>query len=160
MLGTFLPGAQHLQNFHPVVVHYPIAFLTGAALFYILAWVTRRDTLAYPALWQLLLGTAAAAVAVGTGLFADKSVTISASVRENLLNPHEWLMLSMFGLSVILAMWAIIGKPFPKKGRWLFIVLFLLLLGIMVVGADFGGRMVYDYNVGGSACSQPVEFTK
>jgi hypothetical protein len=39
----------------------------------------------------------------------------------------------------------------------------LALLGILVVlsfGADYGARMVYDYNAGGNACSQPIEFTK
>ena len=30
----------------------------------------------------------------------------------------------------------------------------------MSVGADNGARMVYDYNAGGNACSQPIDFTK
>jgi hypothetical protein len=34
------------------------------------------------------------------------------------------------------------------------------MIGVMTVGADFGGRMVYDYNAGGSACRQPIQFTK
>jgi len=29
-----------------------------------------------------------------------------------------------------------------------------------VKGADDGGRMVYDYNAGGQACGQPIEFTQ
>jgi hypothetical protein len=39
-------------------------------------------------------------------------------------------------------------------------LLFLVLLGMMAVGADYGARMVYNYNAGGNACSQPIEFTR
>jgi hypothetical protein len=39
MMESFLPGLQHLQNFHPLVVHFPIAFLVGAELFYFLALI-------------------------------------------------------------------------------------------------------------------------
>jgi hypothetical protein len=27
-------------------------------------------------------------------------------------------------------------------------------------GADYGGRLVYDYNAGGNACGQPIDFSK
>ena len=36
----------------------------------------------------------------------------------------------------------------------------LVLLAVMTKGADYGGRLVYDYNAGGSACGQPIEFTR
>ena len=58
------------------------------------------------------------------------------------------------------AVWAILARPFPKKGRLLFLFLLLVMIGAMTVGADFGGRMVFDYNAGGSACRQPIQFTK
>jgi uncharacterized membrane protein len=108
----------------------------------------------------LILGTLAAGAAVGTGLYAEEGVMVSRSVREHLLELHETLMLVTLGLSIVLSIWALIARTFPKKGRWIFLLLFLVLLGIMTVGADYGARMVYDYNAGGSACSQPIEFTK
>jgi uncharacterized membrane protein len=36
MVGILFPGVQNVQNIHPLVVHFPIAFLLGAALFYVL----------------------------------------------------------------------------------------------------------------------------
>ena len=36
----------------------------------------------------------------------------------------------------------------------------LAMAGVMSKGADDGGRMVYDYNAGGSACGQPIEYSK
>ena len=160
MLETLLPGVQHLQNIHPLVVHFPIAFLVGAALFYGVAWVLRNNTLATAAFFILMMGVISAVAAVGTGLYAEDGVMVSVSVREHLLEHHEYFMLATLGLSVVLAAWAFISRPFPNKGRPLFLLLFLALLVIMTVGADYGARMVYDYNAGGEACSQPIEFTK
>jgi len=160
MIESILPGVQHLQNIHPLVVHFPIAFLIGAALFYGASWVFRKDALAVTALFLLAAGAVCAGIAAGTGLYAEEGVMISRSVRENLLEHHERLMLVTFGLSVILTLWAVIARPFPKKGRSLFLLFFLVLLVVMTLGADYGARMVYDYNAGGNACSQPVEFTK
>jgi len=59
-----------------------------------------------------------------------------------------------------LSIWALVARPLPSKRRWVFLVLLVVLLGAMTVGADYGARMVYDYNAGGNACSQPIEFTK
>jgi uncharacterized membrane protein len=160
MLETILPGVQHLQNIHPLVVHFPIAFLAGAALFYFLSWIFRNQTFATTALLLLILGTLAAGAAVGTGLYGEEGVMVSRSVRANLLELHEKLMLTTLGVSIGLAIWAVIARPFPKKKRLLFLFMLLVLLGIMTVGADYGARMVYDYNAGGDACSQPIEFTK
>ena len=160
MLETLLPGVQHLQNIHPLVVHFPIAFLIGAALFYFLAWIFRKDTFATTAFSLLILGAFSVCVAAGTGLFAKDGVMVSFSVRGHLLNVHERFMLITTGLSIILALWAVIARPFPKRSRIIFVVLFLVLLATMTLGADYGARMVYDYNAGGNACSQPIEFTK
>jgi len=160
MLGTILPGVQHLQNIHPLVVHFPIAFLVGAALFYFLSWIFRIQTFATTAFLLLILGTLAAGAAVGTGLYGEEGVMVSRSVRANLLESHEKLMLITLGVSIGLAIWAVMARPFPKKKRVLFLFLLLVLLGVMTVGADYGARMVYDYNAGGEACPQPIEFGK
>jgi uncharacterized membrane protein len=160
MLENLLPGVQHLQNIHPLVVHFPIAFLVGAALFYFLSWVLRNETFATTAFLLLILGTLAVGAAVGTGLYGEEGVMVSRSVREHLLDTHEKFMLITLGLSVALTLWALIARPFPKTARSLFLLLLLVLLGTMTTGADYGARMVYDYNAGGDACSQPIDFTR
>ena len=155
-----LPGAQHLQNIHPLVIHFPIAFLMGAALLYVTAWLLKNDRLGQSAFVVLVLGALSLAVAVATGLTAERGVMISLSVREQLLESHEKVMLTTSAICAILTVWAILARPFPKKGRLLFLFLLLVMIGAMTVGADFGGRMVFDYNAGGSACRQPIQFTK
>jgi uncharacterized membrane protein len=158
--ADLLPGAQHLQNPHPLFVHFPIAFLTGAALVYFLAWATGRESVAWTALWLLVLGALSALAAVATGLYAEPGVMIAPSVREALLVRHEQFMLGTLALGSALTIWAVLARPLPARGRLLFLFLLLVLLAGLTKGADYGGRLVYDYNAGGNACGQPIDFTR
>ena len=160
MLETLLPGAQRLQNLHPLLVHFPLALLPASALLYVLAWLAGRDSWAWTGLWLLVLGALSAATAAATGLRADEGVMVDPSVREQLLDPHRRLMLTTVGLSIALAAWAAAARPLPARGRVVFLILLVVLLALMSRGADYGGRMVYDYNAGGNACPQPIEFTR
>jgi uncharacterized membrane protein len=158
MPSQLLTGAQHLQNLHPLVVHFPIALLFSAALFYFLRWITGRDSWSWTGFWMLVLGTVSAAVAAGTGLYASTGLMIAPSVREHLLVSHMRIMLAVVALSAVLALWAAIARPMPARGRLLFLMLLLVLIGSITIGADYGGRMVFDYNAAGNACPQPIEF--
>ena len=160
MLKALFPGVEHLQNVHPLFVHFPIAFLAGASLFYLLAWRFRKESLATTAFSLLVLGALASAAAAGTGLYAEPGVMVSRSVRTRLLQEHKELMLWTSGLSIVLALWAASFRPFPQKGRPLFLLMLLVLLAVMSLGVDYGARIVYDYNAGGSACPQPIEFSR
>ncbi|HKD66095.1 MAG TPA: DUF2231 domain-containing protein [Candidatus Binataceae bacterium] len=158
MLGTLLPGARQLQNIHPLIVHFPIAFLFGAALLYLLAWLAKRESWAWTGLWLLSLGTLGAAAAVASGLYGAEGVMVARSVREHLLVNHQRIMLGVLALSVVLSAWAWLARPIPHRGGVVFLFLLAILIAGLTVGADFGGRMVYDYNAGGNACPQPIEF--
>ena len=158
MPGTVLAGARHLQNIHPLVVHFPIALLPAAALLYVLAWLAKKESWAWTGLWLLGLGTLGVAAAVASGLYGAEGVMVAPAVREHLLVNHERIMLGVLGLSVILSIWAWLARPMPLKGSVVFLVLLVVLLAGLTVGADFGGRMVYDYNAGGNACPQPIDY--
>jgi uncharacterized membrane protein len=160
VIDAILPGAQHLQNIHPLVVHFPLALLPGALFFYLLAWVSGRESVAWTALSLLVLGAVAAAVAAGTGLYAEEGVMVDPTVHERLLDVHKAWMLATLASSAALALWALAGRPFPARGRAVFVLALLVLLAVMAHGADYGGRLVYDYNAGGDACPQPIEFSR
>jgi uncharacterized membrane protein len=158
MIERIFPGLKGLQNIHPLVVHFPIAFLAGAVLFYFLSIAFRREGLARSAFAMLVLGALSALVAAATGLYAEEGVMVARSVRAALLEPHEQWMLVVTGLSVVLTGWAFWRRPMPQKGKTLFLILLVLMMAILAKAGDHGARMVYEYNAGGSACPQPIEY--
>ena len=107
-------------------------------------------------------GATGAALAVGTGLWAAPGVMLARSVKSALLCPHKWTMIATLALSAALSAWAIAARPIPARGRIAFMILLIVMVAMLTWGADYGGRMVYDYNAAGSACiqNQPIEFTK
>jgi uncharacterized membrane protein len=155
-----LPGTQHIQNIHPLIVHFPIALLLTAAMVYWLSFLAKREWGQWTAMWLLILGVLGAAAAVGTGLYAAPGVMLAPSVKAALLTYHKWLMITVLALSALLALWVIAARPMPKRGRVAFLALLVIMAGLIVKGADYGGRMVFDYNAGGYACSQPIEFSQ
>jgi uncharacterized membrane protein len=160
VIDRLLPGASHLQNLHPLFVHFPIAFIYGAALLYFLAWIRASEPLAWSAFWMLLLGALGAAASLTTGLYAAPGLMVSQSVRNQLLTHHEHLMIAASTLTAALTLWALATRPMPTRARYVFLAGLLALMLLMAMGADLGARMVYDYNAAGTACPQPIDFTK
>ena len=160
MLERILPGASQLQNYHPLLVHFPIAFIYGAALLYLLAWITASERLQWAALWMLVLGSLSAAAALASGFYAAPGLMVSESVRNELLSHHKHLMVAASILIGVLTIWALASRPMPSRARYLFLAGLLAVVLLVAAGADLGGEMVYTYNAGGSACPQPIDFKK
>jgi uncharacterized membrane protein len=152
-------GAEGLQNLHPLIVHYPIAFLTASAPIYFLAWILHSEPLEAIGFWLLGLGTIGAAAAAYTGWLGSQGVMIAPSVRDHILVYHQWLMTAVLLLSVLLAGWALVARPMPQRGRPLFMIGLVLVTLVLAKGADYGGWMVFGYNAGGSL-PQPIDFSK
>jgi uncharacterized membrane protein len=160
VLGRILPGASQLQNYHPLVVHFPIAFIYGAALLYFIAWISASERLQWTALWMLALGAIGAAVALVSGFYAAPGLMVSQSVRDELLEHHEHLMVAASIVTGALTVWAIATRPMPSRFRAIFMLGLFLVLCLIAAGADLGGEMVFGYNAGGSACNQPIDLKK
>ncbi|MGC2304930.1 DUF2231 domain-containing protein [Candidatus Binatus sp.] len=160
MLDRILPGASQLQNYHPLIVHFPIAFIYGASLMYFLAWITASEKLQWTALWMLILAALSAAAALTSGFYAAPGLMISESVRNELLTHHKHLMLAASILTGLLTAWALASRPMPTRARILFLAGLIALMALIAAGADLGGEMVFAYNAAGTACAQPIDFKK
>jgi len=160
VLERLFPGAAHLQNIHPVVVHFPIALLPAATLLYFLGASLSNESITGAALWALVLGAIGAVLSAGTGLYASEGVMIAPSVRDALLIRHRNLMVAVTALTGALTVWALVARPLPRRGRWAFLIGLVAMCVLIARGADYGGRLVYDYNAGGNACGQPIDFSK
>ncbi len=147
-MENLFPGIQAMQNLHPVFVHLPLGLLPLALVFQAWAVLSRREDIERVARWLLWIGAVAALAAAGTGLLAEESVEHPEAAHE-VIELHETLMLTTAGLAAGLALLAAI---FRKKSRRL--IQMVLLVGllatniVLVVGADRGAQLVYEFAVG------------
>ena len=138
-----------MQSAHPLVVHFPIALLTTAVLLELAAFIVMRPALHRVALWNLALGTLAAGAAVFSGLRAEEVAKHSFDI-EHVMELHERLgIATLIGGTLITAFRLLKRDQRSRGARWFVLVLMLVMLGTLTYGAHLGGRLVYEFGVGG-----------
>ena len=143
----FFPGLRAMENFHPVFVHAPVTLLPLALVFQALAVWRGREDWQKLALWLLWLGALGALAAAGTGLLAEEEVVVPDAGIET-IELHEELMLVTAGLAVVLAAGTFWLRKRLNRALQVGLLAGLLVLnGVLVVGADLGARLVYEFGV-------------
>ncbi len=141
----FLPGMKGMLNYHPLFVHFPIAFWVGALLFEALAVWRSSDEWHRTAARLLYLGTLMALAAAGTGLLAEESV-MEIGPEHEVMELHMVLMLISTSAAVGLCMLAFFRrKNFTAGLRKLFLAGLVVLAILLTVGSDRGAQLVYQY---------------
>lgn len=139
-----------MENFHPLVVHFPVALLTSALLVETLALVLRKAGWRRVSLWNLGLGTAGAAAAVFSGRLAEAAAKHSMEIHE-VMEWHERLGYAALGLAALALAWRLVSRDRSgSRAHWAAWILLAAACGILAVGAHLGGRLVYEFGVGGS----------
>ena len=139
-----------MESLHPLIVHFPIALLLTALLLDLLALAVKRPALHRIALWNLSLGTLGAATAVLTGLRAAEVAKHSFEIWQ-IMELHERLGIT----TLILGLMACGLRFFTRdqlspRLRVFSLILMAAFAGTVSYGAYLGGRMVYEFGVGGS----------
>lgn len=80
--------AIHPVEFHPIIVHFPIALLILSVTFDFLGVFLRRWGLTTAATWLLLFGTPSAGVALLTGWVSERYV-VGVGAGDELLSLHK-----------------------------------------------------------------------
>lgn len=138
-----------MENWHPLVVHFPLALLTTAWVLETVGVWFRRDTFRQVALWNLVLGTAGAVVAVLTGRAAAVTAKHSYEIHQ-VMTQHERLGYVVFCLAGAAVSWRLATRTSSRpRDRWVGWALLGVMVFVMSVGAHLGGRLVYEYGVGG-----------
>jgi uncharacterized membrane protein len=137
-----------MHPIHPMLVHFPIALLSAAVFFDVVALRWRPEETRTASLYSLVLGLAGAAVSVVSGALAEESVEHSG-VPEFVLEVHETLGFAVLGIFVLLlglrlAEWLGIMRPRSVAS------LAVGIIGVLVlfVASYYGGSLVYDYGAG------------
>lgn len=140
-------------NIHPMIVHFPIAFILGAIGADLLSLLVRRWAWMRSATVALyLVGGASAVFTYFTGTWAGDAVSVSADV-QSLLTEHSdlgWWMMWFFGVYALVRLVVHVWPGLRNRGV-LHMVLFLIALGggyLLYETGEHGAEMVYRYGVG------------
>jgi uncharacterized membrane protein len=154
--GGASPASWHLlggidvmgANIHPLIVHFPVAFLSAFAFFEFYGVVFKRPDLRRFASGLLYLGAVASIATVIAGLVAAEMVPHGAVVHD-IMEWHEYAGITVASVAVILALWrAFTGVAVTAMGLALNFFLITIMSVVMIIGADLGGMMVYKHGVG------------
>jgi uncharacterized membrane protein len=139
-----------VQNPHPLLVHFPIAFLVGFAAAALLALVVRRPGLEAFARACLFVGTACAALTVVSGFLAEQNVAPVAAARE-IVDEHRTYGYVTLILAALLSAAAAIAPRFPQRaGAWRMAraIGAAALLFVLFETGEHGGELVHEHGVG------------
>ncbi len=154
IFSVIMPGFNSLANIHPLLVHFPIAFLTAFLVFDIAGSLFRNHEWRRFAGWFLYLGAASAILTVAAGFQAAATVAHSDAVHQ-IMERHKQYAITVTSLAVFLSVWRFIARGyFGIIANILYLSLAALMCLIMALGADLGGLMVYNHGVGVAAVKQ------
>lgn len=135
--------AMRLQEVHPSLVHYPLAFQPLAVVTDTLGYLTGSRRLMQAGRWATLLAAASAAAAGTAGLVAQEEVAAEGEARDMLVT-HRTINVALTLTTAILAAWRWRRRaPTPVS-----LAIGALGLGAMAYSAYLGGKMVYEHGVG------------
>lgn len=145
---SLLGGIETLgTNVHPLLVHFPIAFLTGFVLIELFGLVFGKPRIRQWASGLLYLGAGSAVISALFGLLAAESVPHGAIVHD-IMAWHQRAGFAVATLSVAMALWrAMAGLPASAMALALSLLLTGILAIVLFLGADLGGMMVYKHGV-------------
>jgi uncharacterized membrane protein len=157
IFSSIMPGITGLDNLHPLLVHFPIAFLSTFFALDLVGTITKNPESRRVATWLLYFGTVAALITVIAGLIAAENVAHGSNVHD-IMERHEQIGIAIFSTTVLLSIWRIKSGILPKGGaNNFFLFLSALMCLLMMLGADLGGLMVYKYGVAVEAAQAPED---
>jgi uncharacterized membrane protein len=147
-MALLFSGIHSLTVIHPMVVHFPIAYLMTSIAVELAFVVTKRDGLRVAAHWLVYLGALSAMAAVGAGYLAAETLGHD-SPGHDLVHDHRNIMVAMT-IGLFLTAIALAALKIFREGKFRKALLPILLVlgGVMAFGADKGGTLVYTYGTG------------
>jgi uncharacterized membrane protein len=133
---------------HALVVSFPVALLTMAVLFECASLALKKDGLRRTGFALLLVGVAAAGVAVLVGLQAEDAIDHGNAIHR-LMEEHETLAFYTLGVFAVVALWRLVREARMATGeRIAAFVLSLAGLALLADTGHHGGKMVFEHAAG------------
>jgi predicted heme/steroid binding protein/uncharacterized membrane protein len=130
------PMAKHHP--HPMVVHFPLAFLMASSLFILLYLIFKNPSFEITSFYLLLLGAVASPFAMATGLFTwwvNYRLKLTLFVKRKIQ-----LSILLLILEIILILWRTSN---PTVTNSLYFILIILLTPVVGLLGYYGGQMTF-----------------
>ena len=138
--------AMRLQEVHPSLVHYPLAFLPTTLACDTLGKLTGSRTLLNIGRYGMAMTAGSVALAGVFGLIAQQEVNARGEAGA-MLTTHRNLNLALLGMTTAMAA----SRIRRKKPTMRYLLTGLGGLGAALYSAYLGGKMVYEHGVGVAA---------
>lgn len=140
-----------IPNWHPVFVHFPIAFATATVFFFVAGKLFPDKTWAAQCLligrWMLWAAAIFACIAAVFGWFAYNSVAHDEAGHLAMTMHRNWA-LSALGALVLLAALEVRSRRTAAMPSYGFLVLLVAAWLLVVSAAWHGGEVVYRHGLG------------
>ena len=133
---------------HPQTVHFPIAFLVLAGIFYVVPFFSADSWFRRGGLVLHIAGLAGMVLAIITGTLAEAEIVHTARI-DALYRNHELLGYAALWLFAMLLVWRYLREKQAKtRENVLFVFVFWAMIGVTGYSAHLGGKMVYEEGAG------------
>lgn len=136
------------MNFHPQLVHFPIALLFVAGAIYVVSFFREEDFWMRMAGLLHIIGTGGLVAAILSGMQAEGQTIHTAEIHA-MIERHAILSYVLVWSYTLLYVWYYLRhKRFAKMEKLGFVAVFVILLGVMTFSAHIGGELVYEQGAG------------
>ena len=140
-----------IPNWHPLFVHFPIALLSMAALFFLaLKFIEKhplKEQVKIFAFWNLWLGTGFAIIAATAGWFAYNSVAHDTPSHEAMTEHRNWALVTL-AVFIFISLWSIKYYKKVKDVGIIFVTAMLIGFSLLASTGWHGSEAVYRYGLG------------
>jgi predicted heme/steroid binding protein/uncharacterized membrane protein len=123
---------------HPMIVHFPIAFLMAASLFILLHLLFKNTYFEITSFYLLILGAISSPFAMATGLltwWVNYRLKLTLFVKRKIQ-----LSILLLILEIILILWRASG---PEISHLIYFVMMIFLAPIVTLLGYYGGQMTF-----------------
>ena len=142
---------EFFAQFHPKIIHFPIAFLIVYLLLELLGAIFKKDFFSKTAHLFLFFGVLGALAAVLTGNLAEDAFEGWNKTTSAILETHSTyanITLWYFTALLVIRTFLVLRKKFSNLFRYIFCVLALVGSYFIYQTGEHGGEMVFQHGVG------------
>jgi len=129
---------------HPILVDFPIAFLSAALLTDLIYWRTGTPLWANFSFWLLLAGFVSGILAAAIGLIDFLTIKKVRDTRSG------WIHFLSNDAALILTFFNLVPRLSNREGLILFtgLALSALAAALLTIGGFYGGELVFGFRIG------------